>query len=496
MSSPNIRIPGYVIHSEIGRGGMASVYLATQESLNRKVAIKVLRNSAEDHINERFINEAHFIASLSDPHIITIHDISTLENGDYYIAMEFIGGGDLEENRGRFARPEQALRLIREIAQALEVVHEKGIIHRDVKPANILFREDGTAVLTDFGIAKDVDNNSDLTQAGFSLGSPSYSSPEQAQGKPLDVTADIYSLGVILLELLLGYNVFKGDSHTTTAINHIQLGVPELPEELRHLSPLVNRMLAKAPADRYVSCEALIQAIDQFLVSPIGDSRQQDAGAGLARVAAVWKRVIAGDKRRVYLPLAALAVAALLVFAVTYESETDRKISDYLARAEQSIAQGRFIEPEGDNARYYFRQVLLLDEDNRDAIKGLQLAEQKQIEEYLALGTEALESGRLHRPKGDNALFYFRQALVMDTESKQANSGIDQVVEEYIRRARSAMLKRDYDDAESNIEHGLGVRPENEDLLALQVELAEKRPSATKFIRNVFGKIREKIDGE
>ncbi|MBY6190135.1 protein kinase [Microbulbifer agarilyticus] len=492
MTPSDLIIPGYTVHGPIGQGGMASVYLATQESLNRKVAIKVLRNverdSASAKLNARFINEAHFIASLNNPHIITIHDIATLANGDHYIAMEFVSGGDLDENLERFREPQAALGLIREIAQGLAVVHQQGIIHRDVKPANILFRKDKTVVLTDFGIAKEVDNNSDLTQAGFSLGSPSYSSPEQAQGQPLDITSDIYSLGVILLELLLGYNPFKGDSHTGTAINHIQQPVPELPTELAYLAPLLKRMLAKTPAKRFQSCEALVKAIQSVhqpsatTVATSAPARQSD----FAKPAFLQSRPA--------LALAGIASATLLIAALTYESETDKEINRLLEQAELGLEEERYIFPEQDNARYYFRQVLMLDDDNSAAEDGLAEVTARLVQRYVTQGTEALERGDLNRPKGNNALYFYREALALDAENSHALAGMGQVVDEYTRRARTDLLEGDIKGADRNVKRGLKVQPDDEELLALRKEVDEKMPRAKRLIRNVFGKIREQID--
>lgn len=492
MTQSDLHIPGYTVHGPIGQGGMASVYLATQDSLNRKVAIKVLRNGSKDaggaQLNERFINEAHFIASLNNPHIITIHDISTLPGGDHYIAMEFLGGGDLDENRERFQEPAAILRLIRQIAEGLSVVHEQGIIHRDVKPANILFRKDGTAVLTDFGIAKDVDNNSDLTQAGFSLGSPSYSSPEQAQGQPLDITTDIYSLGVILLELLLGYNPFKGDSHTCTAINHIQQALPPLPAQYAYLTPLLARMLAKSPADRFRDCDALVAAINPLLdpTAPVQVTGTKPATFKMPP----W---LAG-KPRLLLPVLGVVAAILLVFALGYENETDREIKRLLQQAELRLQDARYIAPEQDNARYYYRQVLLLDQDNRDALEGLVRVTEKLVEDYVTRGAEALERGKLNSPKGSSALYYYREALALDAENPQAQAGINQIVDEFAHRARTNLLENDLGSADRNVKRGLNIQPDDAELLALRREINEKMPAAKRLIRDVFGKLREKID--
>ena len=493
MDHSELQIPGYTVHGKIGHGGMASVYLATQESLNRKVAIKVMRKSSDESLNKRFIKEAHFIASLANPHIITIHDISTLANGDYYIAMELLDGGDLSDNQQHFREPDAILRLIQQIAEGLAVVHDKGIIHRDVKPANILFRKDGTAVLTDFGIAKDADNNSDLTQAGFSLGSPSYSSPEQAQGRPIDITTDIYSLGVILLELLLGYNAFKGDSHTCTAINHIQQPIPALPTELEYLSPLLDRMLAKHPAERFQTCRELARAIEPLLQPGTHTGNGKKNVSIASRLGALRL----GQKMHpMLLPALGIAASVLLFFALTYESETERQIRQLLEQAEMSIDEGRYVFPEHDNARYYYRQVLLLDTENSVASEGLETVTQKLIEGYVAKGAQALEDSRLNRPKGDNALHYYRKALALDAENPQAIAGMEQLTTEFTRRTRASLLENDLKSAEYNVTRGLRISPEDQELLALRAEINQKLPTTKKMLRNVLGKIRKTIDGD
>ncbi|SEA11836.1 serine/threonine-protein kinase [Microbulbifer marinus] len=469
MNSFDIRIPGYTIHSAVGHGGMASVYLATQDSLNRKVAIKVLRNSSEAGIGERFINEARYIAGLNSPHVITIYDISQLESGDYYIAMEFVGGGDVTENLARLSTPRDILAMIRQVALALAVVHDNGIIHRDVKPTNILFRKDGTAVLTDFGIAKDVDSDSDLTQAGFSLGSPAYSSPEQAQCLPIDVTTDIYSLGVVLLELLVGQNPFKGDSHTSTAVNHIQQPVPALPAEFTYLAPLINRMLAKLPGERYQSCREMIADIEKIL--EMDDERGGELSSPRPSALSRLPGWIKGG-------LATLATSAALLavyFGIFYQSETEREIERLLGQADLRMQAGHYLAPAGDNARDFYRQVLALDSTNLNAALGVKTAEQRQLDAYLTQGAQALQRGRLQRPEGENALHYFRQALQIDAANARAHAGIAQVIDEYIRLARAEIIDSDYRGAHYYVDSGLSIAPQNEVLLSLSTELKQKR---------------------
>src|SRR5690606_15140576 len=217
-SQPSITIPGYDIHGRLGKGGMAEVYLATEQALQRKVALKVL-SQGDDDFSQRFIKEGHIVASLQHPSIVTIYRIGQLSDGRHFFAMEYLPGGDLGQYRGTALEPAHALRIIRQIASALAMVHGKGLLHRDIKPGNILFRGDGTAVLTDFGVAKELQFDNELTQSGIAVGSPAYISPEQAQCQALDARSDSYSLGVLLQEVLTGCNPVRGTYYHLSLVN-------------------------------------------------------------------------------------------------------------------------------------------------------------------------------------------------------------------------------------------------------------------------------------
>ncbi|MGH8491648.1 MAG: serine/threonine-protein kinase [Moraxellaceae bacterium] len=264
-----IRIPGYTLKRKLGQGGMAAVFLATQDSFGREVALKLLVPSLakEADFAERFMREARTMAQLSHNHIIVVHDVGIAGNLHYY-AMAYHNGGDLTQRiRGGGVTVQEALRITRQIADALAYAHEQGIVHRDIKPDNVLFRErDDSVVLTDFGIAKSLHNEENqLTQAGSTVGTPKYMSPEQARGQKVDGRSDLYSLGCVLYEMLTGSTPFMAEEAVTLAIKHCQDPIPLLPTNLARFQTLINSLLAKNPADRPQSGQELMLELDRLL---------------------------------------------------------------------------------------------------------------------------------------------------------------------------------------------------------------------------------------
>ena len=267
-----IEIRGYRLLRQLGRGGMATVYLAVQESVDREVALKVMSPAllVDPNFGERFLREAKIAAKLHHRHVVGIHDVG--RSDDYhYIAMEYLGGGPVLHKDGNPRPVPFSLRVIREIATALDYAHRKGFVHRDVKPDNILLRDDGSSALTDFGIARALDPAARMTQTGAVVGTPHYMSPEQARGRPIDGRSDLYSLGIVLYELLVGRVPYEADDSLAVGIMHISQPVPVLPEAIAAMQPIVARMLAKQPEDRFQSGEALAAAIDAF------ESRDDDS---------------------------------------------------------------------------------------------------------------------------------------------------------------------------------------------------------------------------
>lgn len=263
------QIPGYKITRKLGHGGMADVFLGVQENLEREVAIKVLVPSLfrDQQFSLRFVKEAQTAAKLAHPNIITIHDIGKVENS-YYIVMEYLPESlnDRIKKVG-ILEPKEALAIIKMIAAALDYAHNKGFIHRDIKPDNIMFRSDGTAVLVDFGIARAIDSTTQLTRTGMSIGTPHYMSPEQCRGEKIDGRSDIYSLGVQLFELMTGTVPYKAENTAGIILKHIQDPIPRLPDELKQYQPLIDKMMAKERDTRLQTGAELIKFIDGLVTA-------------------------------------------------------------------------------------------------------------------------------------------------------------------------------------------------------------------------------------
>jgi len=260
----------FEIIEEIGRGGMATVYRARQASMNRTVAIKVLpRQMLHDPgFYERFEREVDVIAHLEHPHILPIYDFGRAEDVPY-IAMRYLGGGSLEQRLRRgILSLEELEKPLKQIAQALDYAHQQGIIHRDLKPGNIMLDENGNAYLSDFGIARVL--GSDLT-GSMIIGTPAYMSPEQANGLPIDGRSDIYSLGVVVFELLTGRGPFQAETPMAILLKHISEPLPSI-RELRHDIPesverVIRQATEKDPDARYSSASEFADAFSAAIAN-------------------------------------------------------------------------------------------------------------------------------------------------------------------------------------------------------------------------------------
>lgn len=265
MIPKDLRVPGYDIEVLLGKGGMAAVYKARQQSFGREVALKVLNPTAEDLVefSRRFLQESSIVARLHHSHIVQVYDVGQHDNY-FYISMEYLHGGDLSNKLSEGLPLKDTVRIIKQLADALDFAHRKNIIHRDIKPANVMFREDGAAVLTDFGIAKELESQAELTQAGVVIGTPRYMSPEQIRGDKVDHRADIYSLGIVFYRCLTNYVPFDGKDMLTTAYLQDNEPVPLLPPEVACFQPIINRMLEKVPEARFQRGHDVVDALEEL----------------------------------------------------------------------------------------------------------------------------------------------------------------------------------------------------------------------------------------
>ena len=326
----------YTLLEVLGGGGMAQVYLAHDNVLDRKVALKVLREQYADdeEFVERFRREARSAASLNHPNIVQVYDQGRDDDGTYYIAMEYVPGGTLEDRMAKEGplAPGEAAGIASRVAEALGVAHGRGIVHRDIKPQNVLLGASGEAKVADFGIARAATSKT-MTETNLILGTAAYMSPEQVRGEPVGPASDLYSLGVVLYEMLTGRLPYEADDPIATAMKHINDPAPH-PREVNPAVPeemdaLVVKLLAKLPEDRYASAADLAEDLrlvrDRLPLPAVGPVDRTTAriprDTGSTRTAPTFVApgrgssppASLGTRRRALLPVLALLLGVALL---------------------------------------------------------------------------------------------------------------------------------------------------------------------------------------
>jgi hypothetical protein len=458
-----VNIPGYQILATIGEGGMATALLAVQASLGRKVVLKLLDTRHRDSSDtvERFLNEGRLVASLSHPNIVHVYDVGIAE-GYVYLSMEYIEGGDLKSRLGKPFAPRDALEIICQVALGLDVAHRNGIVHRDVKPANILFRKDGTPVLSDFGIAKRLTVDQELTSTGVFLGSPNYMAPEQAQPGAIDGRADIYALGIILYEMLTGTKPYQSSSVLDVIMQHRNAPVPQLPAELATYQPLLNVMMAKNRSQRFRDCDSMVHFIR--------DLQRDQLGPGLS---APLQR----------LPVGAISTHTL---GLTPTGRLRRRMPLWLTIS-LVMAAGFFL---GVQLAAYWVQPANQDGPPQSVMRATRpvppppppadvVAGDEVIQALIWLGKNSLIDYRLTDPPRDNAYYYFARLLQLVPSHPEGLSGMRQIAERFAVLAEREIARGDRALAREYVTIGLSLDAGNSALKGLSGQLVEEPESGS-----------------
>ena len=463
LSSYMPEIPGYRVMRRIGKGGMSQVYLGVQESLDRQVAVKVMSPAAlTDEISkQRFEHEARTIAKLEHPCIVGIHEVGRTRQGLLYYVLPYLAKGHLGQRD--FTQDEnRAIEVLRSLLSALEYAHARGIVHRDVKAENVLFDNADRPLLTDFGIALSKRDQTRITTAGLAVGSGGYMAPEQARGEAVDGRADLYSVGVLAYELLMGRLPYQAADPLALALMHAQDPVPRLPPEKKHWQPFLDRAMAKSPDNRYRNAQQMLGALNQIAGKPA------DPAVNLGKVGtflkARWKPIVSG-----------LAGVALVLVTVSWlqrerpagagvesdfftvqdsipaatppaappaeppraEPEPHSPVDAALANAAQAPAPGLMPGP--------FAQVTA-----EVRVVPLDYDPTRIGARELAAARRQIDRQRLSLPPGDNAMQSLREARALAPDEPALPRLADEVVAFYAKRVQDAVAAGKDEEAREN----------------------------------------------
>ncbi len=498
-------IPGYRVIEVIGQGGMATVYKAIQEKLDRVVALKVLDPllARDPSFARRFLKEALTVGQLSHPNIVTVYDAG--QAGDlYYLAMEYIEGPSLRDilKKEGVLSPERALRVVKEIVMALDYAHKKGFVHRDVKPENILFRKDGSAVLSDFGIAKAISQKTQFTEAGFTVGTPQYMSPEQVKGEALDGRSDLYSLGIVLYEMLTGHVPFEGENSLAIGIKHLNEPPPPLPSNLKGYQALIDSLLAKNKEMRYRSAEELVKDIDKILRGENIDRKISDTillkstrfiesekklkkrkvvflwliiGLGLGIVAVIGIYYYVHNRSNYLIVVGGGGGGgdggekSILIKGVGTKTISKRSVSEGALKGSSLLAERAAISKSGhetEKGGFEQKETRVRDIGNRTVLSlvrdevletpfSIDLSRRKREElEFKSKVKEIkkrIREGKLLLPEEESAWNLLKELIVRHPKNEKLKELVKEIVDRYISYMEKALRRNEFNKAEENV---------------------------------------------
>lgn len=419
----------YTIRRILGEGGMGIVYMGIDPDLNRPVAIKTIRRGllqgrAGLELRERFRREAQAEGRMLHPNIVAIYDFGEDIEGTPYFVMEYVEGRSLKEflSRGMHFNLQMTLHITSQLLSALDYSHSRGVVHRDVKPANILLTEEDTVKIADFGIARM--EESEFTATGRVMGTPQYLSPEQRAGQKTDARSDLYSTGLVLYELLTGEKPFAGEHHSSKNYRITQEHLTKLdnlpPDVLPQFKAVLTRALAREPADRYQSAATFLADLEPLIARPeVRPPRR---------------------KKRLWLPV----IAAMVLLGAALLWWQQPQVSDWLPT------------------------------DSRDANsdqgdKVLSPAEQERAGRLLRIADIHLRVGRLILPEGSNAYAAYKMVLEVDPGNAEARRGLADVQERLLQKLQQLIEQGELEAARSQLSLARRLFPDNKELAQLEI---------------------------
>ena len=442
---------------------MASVFLAVQESLDREVALKVMAPAlaANAEFTDRFLKEGRITAKLAHPNLVTVFDIGS-HGTVYYLAAEYIPGGTLKEKVDAGLLVGDALDIVCDVARGLQFAHNMGFVHRDVKPGNVLFKADGTAVLADFGIAKAMDAKSGATMAGASIGTPDYMSPEQARAEHVDGRSDLYSLGVMFYEMLTGEPPYRASDPFTVALMHVTQPVPILPAEHAWLQPLLDGMMAKVADNRFPTGDAFVAAVEQLLAAaPEAQALKTAAPAKkrpIRRTGSTTTRTSKVEGMSSTLPRWLLPAGAAVAVGVA-----TLLLVVFLLRPAAAPVDVPITPPPIDLTQLPPEAVVPSPVDLSDVESLLVQADANR--EY---GINKEPGRKLIYPPGDSAVDLYRKVIDIEPDNTRAQEGLAAVATFYQRSAQAMCDRQLWTNCRTLADDGLKALPNSEALRTLR----------------------------